>query len=340
MRAIRARAGCRGGSQSHACISILLRVEVLLAAVRAPAVLAQLEAAVDAVVRPTASPPARAAPRTRAARRAAGTRAGCPACSAKDWAGRTRRTSGLRQLGEVLRQLRLRVAPGEVRVRLREAELGERYITFGRVNASDRKIDVGVRRLHVGDHPLPEARTAWCADCRRGRCGRRDRSRTGRRRVSSSHSAAPVLASRSRTDRCPGTSSAGSRRTGSCRRGACRNHSGMLCDVRMIGRALERDVERDLDAELARAPARSRRSRRACRAPGASRCGRPRCRRSPTDCPDRPASAVSALLRPLRMRPADRMDRRQIDDVEAQRGDRVQPRRGVGKCRAATGLRA
>ena len=52
-----------------------------------------------------------------------------------------------------------------------------------------------------------------------------------------------------------------------------------------------------------------------------STCVRPRRRRSPTGCPDRPAPATSALLRPLRLVRADRMDRRQVQHVESHLGD-------------------
>ena len=78
--------------------------------------------------------------------------------------------------------------------------------------------------------------------------------------------------------------------------GRCRNHSGCSRHPRMVGRALEGDVERDLDAELARRARRARRSRRACRAPGGRRCGRPRRRRSPTGCPDRPGSRAERVV--------------------------------------------
>ena len=48
------------------------------------------------------------------------------------------------------------VAPGEVRVRLREAELRQVLHHLGRVNASDRKITSGYFALDLGDQPLPE----------------------------------------------------------------------------------------------------------------------------------------------------------------------------------------
>ena len=91
----------------------------------------------------------------------------------------------------------------------------------------------------------------------------------------------------------------------------------MLLHVRMIGRALERDVERDLDAVRRGASRPGAGNPRACRAPDGSPCGRPPRRRSPTGCRRRRARASSALLRPLRALAADRMDRRQVEHVEA-----------------------
>ena len=63
---------------------------------------------------------------------------------------------GLGQLGEVLGELRRRVPPREVAVRLREAALARWRITFGRVNASDRKIVSGWSRLISASAQCPE----------------------------------------------------------------------------------------------------------------------------------------------------------------------------------------
>ena len=79
---------------------------------------------------------------------------------------------------------------------------------------------------------------------------------------------------------------------------------------------------------------RSDRSRRACRGPARSPCARPPRRRSPTGCPDRPGPA-SASCSALAEAPADRMDRRQVEHVEAHRRDVGQPRRGFVERRAA-----
>ena len=51
------------------------------------------------------------------------------------------------------------------------------------------------------------------------------------------------------------------------------------------------------------------------------RRGRPPPSRSPTGCPDRPWPASSVLFRPLRFVVPDRVDRRQVDDVEAELGE-------------------
>ena len=103
----------------------------------------------------------------------------------------------------------------------------------------------------------------------------------------------------------------------------------MLLQPGMIRRALDREVERDLHAVARGRLRRSGGSRRACRAPDGPRRGRPPPRRWRRGCRDRRARAFSALLRPLRLVRADRMDRREIDDVEAERRDLRQPRDAV-----------
>lgn len=47
------------------------------------------------------------------------------------------------QLGQILLQFPALRAPGEIGVGLREAELGQPFISFGRVKASARKITSG-----------------------------------------------------------------------------------------------------------------------------------------------------------------------------------------------------
>ena len=108
----------------------------------------------------------------------------------------------------------------------------------------------------------------------------------------------------------------------------------MLRDVGMVGRGLERDVERDLELLRPRRPdepveirerAEARIDGRVAAGRGADRPGAAR---------DRPRSGVSVLLRPLRKLRADRMDRRQVDDVEAHRRDVGQPSRRFAERRA------
>ena len=96
----------------------------------------------------------------------------------------------------------------------------------------------------------------------------------------------------------------------------------MLLQPRVVGRALDREVERDLDAELC---ARARRGARSPSSVPSSGCDRVvaalLARRSPTGCRGRPAPPSSALFRPLRFVVPDRVDRRQVDDVEAELGE-------------------
>ena len=115
----------------------------------------------------------------------------------------------------------------------------------------------------------------------------------------------------------------------------------MLLHVGMVGRALERDVERDLDAR-ARAP-RATRRRKSSSVPSSgwiALCP-PSAAPIAQGLPTSSGSASSALLRPLRLLAADRMDRRQVQHVEAHRGDVRQARLDVaegavrGRARAA-----
>ena len=72
----------------------------------------------------------------------------------------------------------------------------------------------------------------------------------------------------------------------------------MLGQPRVVGRALDREVERDLEPELLRGRARAGRSRRACRARDGSRRGRPPPSRSPTGCRGRPAARAACCCAP------------------------------------------
>ena len=112
------------------------------------------------------------------------------------------------------------------------------------------------------------------------------------------------------------------------------NHSGCVGHPRVVRRGLQREVERDLEAELAgprdeRVEVLERAEvgvDRVVAALGAAdRPRRARCR---------PGRGSRVLLRPLRLTPADRVDRRQVDDVEAHRGDGVEALGGgARRCR-------
>ena len=97
-----------------------------------------------------------------------------------------------------------------------------------------------------------------------------------------------AVAARSRAGRCPGTSSAGSRRSGWCRRDGGGTTRGARCTQGGRASTAARSRARPR-GPVRRARTRRRRSRRSCRARGPPRCGRRPRRRSPTGCRDRPA---------------------------------------------------
>ena len=98
---------------------------------------------VDAVVASTASPRAPAAARTRAARRTASLRAGCRACWARSWAGRSRRPAA--GVSSARYSVNSDLACRQVKYVYDcvNPPLASAYITFGRVKASARKIVSG-----------------------------------------------------------------------------------------------------------------------------------------------------------------------------------------------------
>ena len=113
----------------------------------------------------------------------------------------------------------LGVAPGEVGVRLGEAELGQAVHHLRPRERLGQEDHLGVlARRTSRDQPLPERERLGVRVVDAEDAHALLDPEAGRRRCSSSHSAAPVARSRSRAGRCPGTSWAGSRRTGSCRR--------------------------------------------------------------------------------------------------------------------------
>ena len=63
---------------------------------------------------------------------------------------------GGRQLGEIVGELLLGVAPGEVGVGLREADLGQAVHHLRPREGFRQEDHVGMARAHIGDHPFPE----------------------------------------------------------------------------------------------------------------------------------------------------------------------------------------
>ncbi len=163
---------------------------------------------------------------------------------------------GVAQLGEVLLDLPLLVAPREVRVRLREADLREPLHHRGAGERLGEEDHVGIRGTDLTRSATPRTRTASCAGCRPGTRARRARSRTGRRRAA--RPTAPVAVLGVEVDRVDVLVAL--RRVLGVRDravGSVPEPLRVLGDPRVVGRGLEREVERDLDAEV-RAAATSR----------------------------------------------------------------------------------
>ena len=100
---------------------------------------------------------------------------------------------------------------------------------------------------------------------------------------------------------------------------------GVLAHVRVVGRALERVVQRDLDPVLPGARARAPGNRRGCPSAGSTAlcppCSLPMAHGEPGSS----GAAVRRVVAALAEAPPDGMDRREVDDVEAHRGDGGQP---------------
>ena len=294
---------------------VLLRVEVLLAALAHRDVLEVLEARVDPVRRRRASPRARAAPRTRAGRPAAGTRGGCPACSRRSSAGRSRVQS--RSCSTNSSSSQPRVLPREVRVGLAEADLRERRHHRRARERLGEEDDVRVRR----------ARTSAISHSQNGIgfvCGLSTRKTCTPRSTQSEHDVAqrlpeppPVL----RVEVDVVDVLVLLRRVLRVLQravGAAVEPLRVLLQPRVVGRALDREVERDLAAELAAARDQRSNSSSVPSSGWIGRRGRPPPRRSPTGCPTSSGSGVERVVPPLAVRRPDRVDRRQVDDVEAE----------------------
>ena len=107
------------------------------------------------------------------------------------------------------------------------------------------------------------------------------------------------------------------------------NHSGCSVQPGMVGRALDGEIERDFHAVRRRRPRPAGGNRRACRARDARHRGRRLPSRSRRGCRDRPGSARKRIVAALAVGVPDRMDRREIEHVEAQRRDLRQPRDAI-----------
>ena len=202
------------------------------------------------------------------------------------------------RLLDELDELRLGVLPREVGVRLREADLGERRHrrrARERLGEEDR---LGMHGADLGDQPLPERH--------RLRVRVVDAEDEDAARAPAEDDVAQRIPELLALGRVPvdvvDVLVALRRVLGVLERavGAAVEPLRVLAQPRVVGRALDREVERELDAGgRARRPP-SRRSRRRCRDRDGARRGRRPRRRSPTGCPESPLRARSALLRPLR----------------------------------------
>ena len=236
---------------------------------------------------------------------------------------------GACQLGEVLGQLHLRVAPREVRVRLREAELGQPVHHLRPGERLGQEDHLRMLALDARDHPLPERRTPWCAGCRPGRCAR-PADPVANTLSQLLHSACQSSALEvERVDvlvllrRVLGVLDRAVRAVRGTTPGAPRTYGWSGEHWNAMSSAISMPCSRRAVRPGGGSPP-------ACRAPGGSPCGRRprRHRRSPTGCRRRPGRRRRRCSCPCGAR-ADRVDRRQVEDVEAHLRDVRQPRLDV-----------
>ena len=232
------------------------------------------------------------------------------------------------QLGGVLGQLGGAVAPGEIGVRLGEPELGQRLHPLGPGERLGQEDHVGKLPLDVGDDPLPEGE----------RLGVRVVHPEGADAVADPEpeeipagvpERLPVVAPEvERIDVLVLLGRVLGVLDGAV--GADEEPLRVLPDPGMVGRALQRVVERHLEAEGAggghkAAEVGQRPQRRVDRVVTAGLV------------PDRPgAPRISGagdqgVVGTLPVGPADRMDRGQVDHVEAQRRDPGEGPGGIGE---------
>ena len=267
-----------GASQSRARISYFSLSRVLLPILEASA-LAQLEARVD--------PPdgERVAARTARILKAGppvvevvreDVRRVRPEVPAEVFAHRAGR-----QLGQVVAQLVPRLAPREVGVALAESRLGQGRILFGVVNASDRKMTPGSTACASRDQPRQNATGLVCGlSTRKMRMPRLTQVSTTSPACHSASRSAAEGREVERIDvlvalrRILGELDAAVRRLP--------EPLGMLLHPRMVGRCLESEVQRHLEAERLCRCAGNDRTPPSRRAPSPPRCDHPRHGRSPT----------------------------------------------------------
>ena len=175
-------------------------------------------------------------------------------------------------------------------------------------------------RVHLGRSSIPRSRTTWCADCRRGRCGRRASTQNSVTSSSACHSAAPVLALEvERIDvlvllrRVLGVLDRAV--------GAMAEPLGMLAHPGVIGRALPGEIERDLHARAARASRLNASKSSSVPSAGSIAVCPPAGEPIAQGLPGSSGPAAERVVASLPEAGADRMNRREVDHVEAEVGD-------------------
>ena len=236
------------------------------------------------------------------------------------------------QLREVLGQLLLGVAPGEVGVRLLEADLGQGVHHRRPGERLGQEDHVGVGAVDLGDHPLPEHHRLGV-------------------RVVHPEDPHPVLHPVPQHPQRLGDQAVhvlveGDRvdvlvllrrvlRVGDRAVGAVVEPLGVLLHPGVVGGALQREVQRHLHAQLGGPPHEPVEVVQACPDPGGPRRGRPRASRSPTARRHRPGRRRGCCCGPCGRscrwggsaagRPRRSPSRR----------SRAAARRPCGRCRAA-----
>ena len=238
------------------------------------------------------------------------------------------------QLGDVRDELLLRVAPGEVGVGLLEADLGELLHHLGPGEGLGEEDHVGMAIVHLADQPLPE----------RDRLGVRvvdaedlhpvpdpEQHDVAQRDARSREGAAVevdvddvlvllrrVLGELDRSVRTPV------------------EPFRMLLDPGMVGRALDREIERDLEAM------RVRRVDEPAEVVERAELGMDRVvaafvRADGVDAADVAGRGLQRVVLALAVGAPDRVDRREVEDVEAELADVRQPARSRRRrCRGAS----